>query len=448
MPATADGGFRLDDRSIWELDPGPGAKATFDECVQSVMDQPGFEPQGDRTPEESARAICATKPGGPQEGKAMDGDETDMHVHALPDGTMTGPPVYDAASDLPPETEPPTEPPTGIGAPGGLAPGVEPGKRKAADEMSAVRSALLSDSPASLPPRGLAIWTRMHDSAKRFAAGRYPDSYPRAVAWYAIRRKYRLEDQKGGAGRATVSEAGRKTVNSYPVVAQGGGWAVKMGSSTPAANAAWDRLDTIPVPWQPGATLTVGYSNGGQATITAVFVPRAAVKVQDETGGAAMRWVREHWDILFRLGKSGSIFDQGVQGKRWARFAKFVLTPESATKQIAYGIAYCPWEVDLQGQFATDDEVEAMAHKFMLNNGVAGEMHSRFQLRDGDPPYRIVESYIAPAGHPHFPEGAWIVGAKFADEVWGKVKSRTYKGFSIAGNWGRRVLSFAQAAGG
>jgi hypothetical protein len=366
-------------------------KATFEECVQAVMDQPGFEPQGDRTPEESARAICATKPGGPQEGKAAD----------------------------------------------------EPG-----DELSAVRAAILSENPDTLPPGGRVIFDRMLKSATRFAAGRYPDAYPRAVAWYAIRRKYHLEAQKGGAGHATAARtpAGRKTASSFPVDASGGGWIVRLGESTPAADAAWDRTDTVPVPWQQGANLTVGYSNG-QATITAVFVPGSAVKYKDESG-PAMRWVREHWDLLWRLGKhSGGLFTQGKRAP-FTRFAKFVLTPESATRQIAYGVAYPAWEVDLQGQWATADEVERMAHNFAMNQGRAGEMHSRFETKSGEPPYRIVETFIAPPGHPHFQADDWIVGAKFADEVWERVKAGTYKGFSIAGNWGRRVLSFAQASQG
>ena len=51
-------------------------KATFEECVQSVMERPGFEPRGGRTPEESAAAICATKPGGPREGEGGGGSKS------------------------------------------------------------------------------------------------------------------------------------------------------------------------------------------------------------------------------------------------------------------------------------------------------------------------------------------------------------------------------------
>jgi len=87
-----------------------GFKATFEECVDSVMSRPGFEPQEGRTPEESARAICATKPGGPQEGK----EEGKMITRGrkCPDGIVpegkdvVAPPVpEEMAADVPLEDE-------------------------------------------------------------------------------------------------------------------------------------------------------------------------------------------------------------------------------------------------------------------------------------------------------------------------------------------------------
>lgn len=83
-------------------------KATFDECVQAVMSEPGFEPQGDKTPEESARAICATKPGGPQEGKMiMRGQKCPVGKDAAMDEMP--PPTAD---DLMPEDAMPDQPET------------------------------------------------------------------------------------------------------------------------------------------------------------------------------------------------------------------------------------------------------------------------------------------------------------------------------------------------
>jgi hypothetical protein len=48
-------------------------EGSFEDCVQAVLAKPGFVPVEGHTPEESARAICATKPGGPAE-KAAEGN--------------------------------------------------------------------------------------------------------------------------------------------------------------------------------------------------------------------------------------------------------------------------------------------------------------------------------------------------------------------------------------
>jgi hypothetical protein len=132
---------------------------------------------------------------------------------------------------------------------------------------------------------------------------------------------------------------------------------------------------------------------------------------------------------------------------RWIRQAKlYYHRPEQATKRIAFAEAYVPWEVDLQGQYATADEVENMAHDFMIKGGKAGEMHARWVLPDGALAGHTVQSFIARQGDPDFVPGAWVVGTKYHPEVWEGILAGRYKGVSIGGQWNLRPVDVRLAA--
>lgn len=96
--------------------------------------------------------------------------------------------------------------------------------------------------------------------------------------------------------------------------------------------------------------------------------------------------------------------------------------------------------VDSQGDVLMPDELEKAAYKFVLEVRKAGEMHRRIE-GVGD----LVESVvltkakreamgIAPG------VSGWWVGFKVATEVFAKVKSGEYGGFSIGGRGVRKEI--------
>lgn len=267
-----------------------------------------------------------------------------------------------------------------------------------------------------------------------------------------------------------------------------GGWVIKLNSGSEESLATYDRVELVPVPQAEGVFVRVGIANRGHRNLIDVFLPRA-LGGADEAGSEALAWVQAHWHDIWNAGKGqlqpsttstpanelgtlstlpagmgqvpelasptpapGGAPVEAYLPKRWQRYAKFVLTPEKATQRIGYGIAYMPWEVDLQGQYATEEEVAQMAHKFMARlqaddhaeRSKIGEMHARWELPNGERPGIVVESFQA-FDHPIFPEGAWIVGVKFAESTWKRIESGELTGFSIGGDWGRRVLRMQSA---
>lgn len=108
-------------------------------------------------------------------------------------------------------------------------------------------------------------------------------------------------------------------------------------------------------------------------------------------------------------------------------------------RQILYGVAYpagAPDRVDAHGDFATADDVRAMAEDFMATGRVIAGI-------DRDHSYRPIEAFVAESwivrkGDPLFgdpaDEGAWAVGVKIANKaLYDEFKNTGYRGFSIAG---------------
>lgn len=106
-------------------------------------------------------------------------------------------------------------------------------------------------------------------------------------------------------------------------------------------------------------------------------------------------------------------------------------------KRIVLGPVLVPDEVDLQGEFINADEIEKTAHGFVkgLVYGKVrpGEMHKNFE---GD--IQVVESYLMPCdgiiNGRAVAKGTWMLGVHIPDdEVWRKVRTGVYKGFSVGG---------------
>jgi hypothetical protein len=102
---------------------------------------------------------------------------------------------------------------------------------------------------------------------------------------------------------------------------------------------------------------------------------------------------------------------------------------------IVLGVVYEPNTVDLQGDYATPEEIRKAAHKFMLNHGEINFMH-RQKLSDRD--VVIIESYLAPVdfteGGKTIKKDSWVVGVKLLNPNLKKlVREGKINAFSMEG---------------
>ena len=111
-------------------------------------------------------------------------------------------------------------------------------------------------------------------------------------------------------------------------------------------------------------------------------------------------------------------------------------------KHLVAGIVLVPDIPDSQGDIFPADVIEEACHRFAERIGtgvlkfekVLGKMHKVWQDEG-----ILVENYIAPVnfvlGDQSVPKGAWIIVVKVKDEdIWQKIKSGEYTGFSMAGD--------------
>ena len=98
-------------------------------------------------------------------------------------------------------------------------------------------------------------------------------------------------------------------------------------------------------------------------------------------------------------------------------------------RQLAYGIVYEPNVVDTHGEYMTADEIEKMAHRFLLakRNSAFDVMHDNI-----DQQAHVVESFIARAGDPDYPVGAWVAGVWVPNQtLWARIRKGEITGFSF-----------------
>ena len=104
-------------------------------------------------------------------------------------------------------------------------------------------------------------------------------------------------------------------------------------------------------------------------------------------------------------------------------------------KQIVYGTVYAPLVADSQGDWATAETIEKMAHDFSAKNRAnAIDVEHNFKPSGAV----VVESFVARKGDQDFAEGAWAMGIKTPDDIWGLVKSGKIRGLSMYGK-GERI---------
>ena len=387
------------------------------------------------------------------------------HAHEvqLSDGsvTMTGPPVELAAEETPEPEEAATGPQLGeLNAPEqarrakGLPASVLAGEQESKDAEAAAR-ALGAGDPDLLPKAARVIYDRMTKSAFRYAKDA---RYAAGLGWRAIRQKYRIKTA-GPVSTRPVAARTKTTLLGTVDGHRGGSWIVHVAGDK-NADVLYERTEQLPILSAPGASVLVGLSRGNHRNILSVNVPRRFVSSQPGAPGP-IDWCRRKWDEIYRTGKGSTPFvltkKRAGNGNPMLRFVpfsgfgerstpdgktKFVTDPAQATQRIAFGELYRPWQVDLQGEYAREDEIERWAHDFMKRHGAAGEMHARWLMPDGTVAGVPVESFLVRPRDPDFPvPGAWVVGTEYRPEVWQKIVDRIYRGYSIGGRWGTRPIA-------
>ena len=99
-------------------------------------------------------------------------------------------------------------------------------------------------------------------------------------------------------------------------------------------------------------------------------------------------------------------------------------------KRIVYGVVYEPWVLDTYGDMMLPEDIEKMAHDFIASGQLDQKIDRQHDNKStGSFP---VESYIAKANDPDYPEGAWILGVKVVDRsLWDDIKSGKVNGYSF-----------------
>lgn len=126
-----------------------------------------------------------------------------------------------------------------------------------------------------------------------------------------------------------------------------------------------------------------------------------------------------------KVAKSEELVQKSVQVTRNVKILK-----TDDAKRLVFGEVYAPNVPDTQGDFMLVDDIEQMAHQFMVarRQKMVDENHDNEETDTV-----IVESFIVREGDPDFPmPGAWVVGAHvIKDEVWERVVDGTLNGFSM-----------------
>lgn len=102
-------------------------------------------------------------------------------------------------------------------------------------------------------------------------------------------------------------------------------------------------------------------------------------------------------------------------------------------KQIVYGVVYEPYEEDVQGDYATPEDIEKAAHTFLEEYNQMSLEHERLTSQA-----KVVESFIAPKdlmiGNDYIKKGSWVLATHIIPtELWQQVKNGEISGYSMEG---------------
>jgi cation transport regulator ChaB len=340
-----------------------------------------------------------------------------------------------------------------------LAAEAKAGKRTKGDEMHELDQAKLAlekRDPEGLPVYGRSVYDSMYRSTfQMFGKADDPasESYADGIAWRAVAQAYHLGEKSAGDGRGRVGglvrrDPAAKAVPASQLADSSGGFYIVPISKYRGAENFYDRTEFREIPDSGGAVVHIGIGRPqNHKNIIDVRVPK---RIVDSTpgGSGAISWVQNNWAYIFNIAKAdispgGMIRNAIVKRNPVPRArirvdgCKFFSTPAEAGERITYDVVYPAWQVDLQGQYATADEVRKMAHDFMSNGGGTNLMHvTGMKMSDGQPAGVPVQSFIADENNPRFPRDAWVMAVKWHPEAWDKIKSGELRGYSIEGQWG------------
>lgn len=316
-------------------------------------------------------------------------------------------------------------------------------KGESMNELEQAKQAYQERDAAKLPEYGRSVYDSMYRSTfQMFGKADDPASerYATGIAWRAVAQAYKL-----GEKRAAQSFKG---IPASQLADVEGGFYIVPISKFRGAESFYDRTEFREIPDSGGALVHVGIGRPqNHKNVIDVRVPK---RVVDSTpgGSGAISWVQNNWAYIFNIAKAdispggmirNAIVKQHSVPRARIRLegCKFVTDPAKAADRITYDVVYPAWQVDLQGQYATAEEVRKMAHDFMANAGGTNLMHiTGLKMTDGKPAGVPVESFIAGPGDPNFPRDAWVMGVKWHPEAWEKIKSGELRGYSIEGQWG------------
>ena len=120
---------------------------------------------------------------------------------------------------------------------------------------------------------------------------------------------------------------------------------------------------------------------------------------------------------------------KGAEAKPAEAAPRFVrITKTAVAEQVVYGVVYAPNQIDTWGEYMTAQDVREIAHRYMVLKLNETIDTSHDNVNTGCQP---IESFIARAGDPDYPEGAWIMGVKIHDgAIWDRVMRGELNGFS------------------
>lgn len=268
------------------------------------------------------------------------------------------------------------------------------------------------DILANVPTKGQEIWIKVFNSAYNSYEGSADkkEQIAHATAWHALGEKYE-EDASGKWHLKSAMSTKRSWVEGSWVIVE--------------VNKGLDGYHTLV--FKPYDENEGVWQNEGDGLEPAALYFRVDAGWTQLT---AKLYITQHTDEKLK-----SVDDE----YKTIRQAKFVDSVTDASQQITFSEVLVPWEVDAQGQFATDEDVERACYKFMERyqqlKGYIGLQHDDWGTIIDPNHGTVVENFIAREGDANFEPGAWVMAVRWKNEAWQEILNGKVTGLSIGGSW-------------